>query len=166
MNDNLQKEIVKHIFNQLGILECEMRISLVEKMTDEKFLVDKKMAFEANNTQYKNNVWAAEGKLAANTVKILVADIKEDIDEYAMIFQMDSLPVYALRYSLDEDDKGSIYFCNEGRWIASDVAIQSKFLYGIEAMASTLFIWNKLGNYMELYKYLITFLNYYATVDE
>jgi hypothetical protein len=166
MNENLQKEIIKHIFNQLGILECDTRFSLIEKMTDEKFLLDKKMAFEANNTQYQNSVWAADGKLATHTVKILVADIKEDVNEYAVMFQMDNQPVYALRYSLDDTDKGSMYFCNESRWIAADVAIQSKFLYGIEGMASTLFIWSKLETYMELYKYLINFLNYYSTIND
>lgn len=166
MNIALQKEIVKHIFNQLGVLEQEHRASLIESLVENKFLLDKKMVFDAEDKKYQNNIWGGQAKIGDHTVKILIADIKEDIDEFAIMFQMDMLPIYALRLSADTEDTGSIYFINDARWIAADIALQSKFLYGVESLASTLLDWKKLEVYMDLYKCTISFLNYYASLEE
>src|SRR6266850_1193021 len=66
-------------------------------------------------------------------INIMVADIKEEIEEFILIIKMDDLPFHALRLSKDTDDFGA--FClniDDNKWINAGTAIQAKVLSGIE----------------------------------
>ena len=165
MNLVLQKEILKHIFKKFGIFirENEIQLGFIDNLLSEKFLIDKKFEFEVGEEKFSNNIWAASTTTGSLKMKILIADIREDIDEYTIIFQMDNLPAYASRLSIDETDSGSVFInAKENNWVEAPLSIQSKFLYGIEGLAGLPLQWNKLDDYKDIHKLLIQFLNFYG----
>jgi len=165
MNYTLQKEILKHIFKRFGILltENETQLGFIDNLLDDKYLTDKKIGFETEDKKkYSNNIWAATATVNTTKLKILIADISEDIPEYTIMFQMDNLPAYALRLSLDEEDSGSTYTnIKNGSWVEASMTVQAKFLYGIEGLSEILLEWNKLDDFKDMYQLLIHFLNFY-----
>jgi hypothetical protein len=158
----LKKEIVKHIFKSLGIFDDKIS-GVFEPLTSNKYLVDKKIIFQDEaNKDYQNNIWAVKTKFEASEIKILVADISEEIREFAIIIQMDSFHSTAMRISEDPDDCGSICFNpDQDIWINVSVLHQAKVLFGIESLVELCFSWEKINNYHDMYKILISFLNFY-----
>lgn len=163
MNNTLKKEIITHIFKSLGIFHSKTNNSLFDNLTDDKFLIDKKMTFQdEDNKKYQNNIWAATSTLEGSLVKIMIADITENTREFALIVQMDNFMPSALRLSVDEDDFGTMMFNpNDNKWIDSNTLFQSKILVGIESLSEIYLQWNRLDTYSDMYKFLIGFLNFY-----
>jgi len=163
MNKNLKREIVIHILKTVGVLADEdiMRISMMEKINDEKFLLDKKIAFEGDGKVKENNLWAACTKIDASNIKIMVADITEDITEFALILQMDTFLPCAIRLSADQEDSGSMLVSiDNNRWVDATTHFQAKMLVGFEGLSETYLVWEKLDDYMDMYKSMVGFLNY------
>jgi len=169
MNLILQKEILIHIFKRFGIFlaEGETQAGFIDNLLDDAFITNKKIGFESEDKKkYSNNVWAASATANPTKLKVLVADIHEDIPEYTIIFQMDNMPAYALRlaspYVGETDDPGSAYLnAQNDKWIEASVAVQAKFLYGVEGLSELPLHWSKLDEVDDLYKILIQFLNFY-----
>jgi hypothetical protein len=165
MNLTLRKEIVLHIFRTLGIFADPIlnKLSMLEKLNDDKFLIDKKIAFETEDKkQIKNNLWAAKTKIEDSEIKIIIADITEDISEFALILQMDNFMPCAMRLSLEDDDYGSMYInVQDNKWIDTSSLIQAKILVGIESLSGIFSQWEKIDKYLDMYKLLIGFLNFY-----
>lgn len=168
MNEKLKHEIVSHIFKNVGIINDEpiMRVSMMEKLIDNKFLLDRKIAFEAEGGKRKeNNMWAATAKIEEYTIKIIIADITEDIQEFALILQMDNFYPCAIRLSFDDEDFGSMYVnVTDNKWIEANTLLQAKMLVGFESLTEIYLQWSKLDNFMDVYKSLIGFLNFYEQV--
>ena len=162
MNLMLKKQIISHIFKSLGIIGSTSN-SLIDNLTSEKFLIDKKMTFEnEENKKYENDIWAITTNVENSIVKIIIADITEDTKEFALILQMDNFMPSALRLSVDEDDIGTMMFLLEdNRWINSTTHLQAKILVGIESLSEIYCQWDRLDNYSDMYKFLIGFLNFY-----
>lgn len=164
MNQQLKKEIIKHFFNSVGVFSDEkIRNGLIDNLLSDKFLVDKKLAFETeDNKKYQNRIWSIASKIDNSVIKILIADTHDTIPEYTIMFQMDTLPPYALRLSIAEDDLGSMYFNPEdNKWIDANTSVQARFLSGVESLNEIFVEWKKFDEYKDLYKSLIGFLNFY-----
>jgi hypothetical protein len=165
MNYTLQKEILKHIFKRFGVFlnEKEVQTGFIDNLLDDKYLTDKKIGFETEDKKkFSNNIYAATATANTAKLKVLIADIHEDIAEYTIIFQMDNLPAYALRLSFDEDDVGSNFInIKNGSWVESSMSVQAKFLYGIEGLSEIVLQWDKLNDFRDMYQLLIHFLNFY-----
>lgn len=165
MNYKLQKEIIVHVFRKFGLLldNTGPGAGFIESLLSDKFLTEKKIAFEdEDKKKYQNNVWAGTRKLDKSKIRVLIADIHEDIEEYAIIFQMDNLPAYALRLSIDADDPGSLYVnIKDDKWVTTSIAAQARFLFGIEGLSEMPAAWERLDDYKDQYKLLVQFLNFY-----
>lgn len=165
MNLRLQKEILLYVMKKFGLFleNDEVQPGFINKLTDDKYLSNKKLVFEAEDKKkYQNNVWAITAKVEASKLKILIADIHEDIAEYTIIFQMDNLPAYALRLSAEDNDFGSIYVnAKDNKWIPASMSVQAKFLFGVEGISEIPLTWERLDDIQDVYKLLIQFMNYY-----
>lgn len=168
MNITLRKEIISHIFHSLGIFDDpKNRFNIIEKLNSDKFLIDKKIAFETEDKkQIKNNLWAARTKIDNSEIKVMIADISEDIPECALIIQMDSFMPQAIRLSLDEDDYGDMFVCiQDNKWVNTSTIMQAKMLIGFESLIEMFAQWEKIDKYMDLYKILVGFLNFSENID-
>jgi|ERR1700722_4238510 len=164
MNLKLQKEIIHHILQKLGLfLAGGVQPGFVANLIDNNYLTNKKIGFEnEDNKKYENPIWAATTKLEPAKVKVLIADTHEDIEEYTIIFQMDILPAYALRLSADDNDFGTLFVnVKDDKWIQASIAVQAKFLFGIEGLSEIPLTWERLDDFKDMYKLLIQFLNFY-----
>jgi len=166
MNLTLKHEIINHIFKTVGIfLDKEMmRISMLEPLNSDKFLLDKKLAFEAfeGGKRKENNLWAGTAKLEDSDIKIIIADITEDIPEFTLILQMDMFLPCAIRLSKDPEDLGSMHInIADNRWIEATTTLQAKMLVGFESLTEIYLQWEKLDNYTDMYKSMVGFLNFY-----
>jgi hypothetical protein len=163
LNLLLQKEIVLHIFRSLGVFESDVfsRPSFHDLVLQEKYLLNKKLAFETEDKEkHKKDIWAVNSRIDNANIKLMVADLSDGAAEYALIIQLDNFPPYGLRLSANEDDYGTISVnVGEGDWAPADVMVQSKLLSGFESLALIFREWNKLEDFSMLYKKLILFLN-------
>lgn len=168
MNNILKKEIISHIFKCVGIFNNEnLQTNMFEKINKDKFLLDKKIAFEEENGKQKlNNLWAATAKIENSNIKIIIADITEDISEFSLILQMDTFFPCAMRLSQDKEDFGAMYVnIQDNKWINATTAIQAKMLVGFESLFEIFLQWQKPNDYMDMYKIIIDFLNYLEQED-
>jgi hypothetical protein len=169
MNINLRKEIISHIFYSIGIFDdLKNKFNIIEKLNSDKFLLDKKIAFETEDKkQIKNNLWAARTKIDNSEIKMMIADISEDVPEFALIIQMDSFMPQAIRLSLEEDDYGDMFVnIKENSWVNTSTREQAKMLIGFESLLEIFAGWNRLDKYMDLYKVLVGFLNFSESIGE
>jgi hypothetical protein len=163
MNIVLKKEIIKHIFHIFGLLKTQdIRPGMIANLIGNEFLINKKVAFEIDGKKYENNIWAATAELDKSIIKIMIADICSDVPEYIALIQMNTFPPCAVRISFDIDDFGSIYFGMENNnWVDASTLLQVKILIGIEELSGLPLEWKRFDNYMDMYKILIGFLNFY-----
>ena len=163
MNNPLKKEIILHIFKTFGIFSTiGMQKGFIEPITNDKFLIDKKIVFETEDKKKHNqNIWAYSTKIETSVIKIMVIDITDDVAEFILTYQMDNFPPCALRLSADKDDFGSFNFLVEDKWIIANSLMQGKIFVGFESLSEIFAEWNKLSDYAELYKLTLGFLNYY-----
>lgn len=162
MNLSLKKEIIKHIFDLFGVVKNSFNFSSVVKLTEDIFLIDKKIGFEnADGTKFKNNVWSCITKISGSEIKIILADLSEEYEEFVFVIQMDNHSPCSIRLSSDEEDTGSIFFNIENNWIEVGTAEQAKILVAIENIAALFPKWDKNTNYKDMYKNLINFMNFF-----
>lgn len=166
MNNSLKKEIILHIFKSIGLFNSDI-IGFMEKLNNDKFLLNKKLAFETEDKkQVDNNIWAASAKIENSDIKIIIADITEDIREFTLILQMDNFVPCAMRISEEQDDFGSIFLnVEDNKWVSASTLLQAKSLVGFESLSGIYLQWSKLEKYMDMYKLLVGFLNFYE-LDE
>lgn len=164
MNNRLKKEIILNCFNIIGLFLDKNNLgssSLIEPLLDDKFLLDKKLAFEIEDgSKHENAIFAASTKIENNIIKVLIADIIDNTPEYAVIIRMDNFPPIAMRLSTEDDDFGTLSFLIERQWIEIDTLAQAKVLVGLEAIANMFCLWEKMTDYKEMYEIMIGFVNY------
>lgn len=168
MNLKLKHEIISHIFNTVGLFSDpdKMAISMIEPLNTNKFLLNKKIAFsEENGKRIENSLWAGTAKVENSVIKIIIADITEDIPEFTLIVQMDNFFPCAIRLSKEPEDLGSMYInIADNKWIDCSTTLQAKMLVGFESLTEIFLQWEKLDNYTDMYKSMIGFLNFYEQV--
>ena len=168
MNDHLKREIVKNIFNVVGVLRGNMYAgsSLIAAINSNEFLIDKKLVFDNEDGERKGaSIWAAIGKIDKNEIKLILTDIGDEVEEFALIVKMDNYYSCALRLSLDEADFGSMFFHVGDKWVAMGTSHQAKILVGVENLAEIFVLWEKMENWKDMYKELIGFLNFEETAN-
>lgn len=153
MNNLLKKTIIHHIFNRFDLF--------TSKSISENLLLDQKLMFETDEKQYVNDIWSGETTIDNSRVQFIVAELTEEIPEYALLLQLDSFPPYALRISLDNDDSGSISFKADGVWIEASSLIQARILVAVESLIEEIHTtWIKNNNVLTIHKELINFLKF------
>jgi hypothetical protein len=168
MNKKLQKEIVKHIFETIGVFKVSgyTNFSMIEPLISDKFLISKKIAIDIDGEKFENNIYTATARIDKSVIKIMVADTHDDISEFTVIIQMDTFPQCAMQLSLNAEDCGSMYFNTSNNWTNSNALLQGKILVGIEEISNMILDWNRFDKYEDMYKNLIGFLNYMGQVED
>ncbi len=165
MNNTLKREIILHILKSIGVFADQntMRISMMEKLNSDKFLLNKKLAFETEDGKaQESKLYAATAKMENSEIKIMIADISDELQEVAVIAQMDMLAPYAFRLSEDQEDFGSMHLnVSADNWIQAPVIQQAKLLVGFESLLGLFLEWEKPTEYAGLYTAMVGFLNFY-----
>lgn len=165
MNNSLRREIILHIFKTIGIFADKdaMQVSMMEQLNGDKFLLQKKLAFEnGEGNRKENRLWSASAKIENASINVIIADITEDIQEFTLIVRMDNFFPCAMRLSKDDADFGSMFVNVDGnKWIEASTNIQAKMLVGFESLSEIYLQWNRNDVYMDMYKAMVGFLNFY-----
>jgi hypothetical protein len=152
-------DITKHIFNSFGVPGQPGTFCLI----DDKFIINKELSIELEDGEtISKRIWGTSGRVAASTIKILVTDLEVDgiAPEYVMIIQLDELSVYALRLDAEQLESNKA-FCFAGEtWLELSNLLLAKLLVGVEQLNELFVDYQALPNYQDLYKHLISFLNY------
>lgn len=163
MNNTLKKEIIHHIFEITGLLKNSKNIRFLDNFLSDKFLTDKKIAFQTDDEkQFSSNIWAAHATVEQSVIKLMIANLSDAVaEEYALLIQMDNLPPYCLQLCQDNEDNGSFYFCvDKDSWIVANTLMQANVLAGIESIADLLVKWTPAAKYEDEYQYILSFLNF------
>lgn len=155
MSIQLKKQLILHILNKFGVF-----ISARDSLLSDTYLLDKKLTFDTEDKTYSNNLWSGETEIEGSKVQFMIADLTEDLPEFAVILQLDTSTPYIMRISTDDEDSGSIYFRAEEHWIPASTIFQAKVLVAIESLFEASVIWVPNKNYESIHKTLISFLKF------
>lgn len=138
MNQNLTNQIIRHIFDGLGVSPTHQstRSSFLKK----EYLLNQKILFEES----KQNIWGIRVEIEKGSfLQILVADCRQNnFPEYAVLVALSDVPSYAAYLSYDEfaseDTQADrpLVACkiNNNPWVEASVYMQGSFLCGMEKM--------------------------------
>lgn len=152
MNNNLKKEIIKQIFSSLGINNKHHIISL----NSNEFKIDKQLSFE--NEEETFNIFSSKTIVEGSEVKIMIANISDEVWEIALILQLDNFMPCGMRLSGDNEDAGRFAFLHDGKWIDAATLYQGKILVGVESLFEIYSFWEINEDYDSMYNILIEFL--------
>jgi hypothetical protein len=163
MNNTLKKEIIHHIFEITGLLKNSKNIRFLDDFLSDKFLIDKKIAFQTDDEkQFSSNIWAAQATVEQSVIKLMIANLSDNVaEEYVLLIQMDNYPPYCMQLCQDGEDNGAFYFCvDKENWIATSTLMQANVLAGIETVADLLPKWVPSAKHEDEYQYILSFLNF------
>lgn len=162
INLSLKKEIIIQIYRKFGLFPSTLKYNnIIEQLTSKEYLIDKTINFESDDKKYQNKIWAATVNLDNNGIfKVIIADLTEDVKEYAILIQLDEFLPYAIRLSNDDGDYGSCYFRAEDKWINASTLFQAKLLVAVESLSELIPKWEKLKDYNNIYQLLVGFLKF------
>lgn len=136
MNSNLEKEIVKHIYNNFGI------DSDVKSIINNNFLLKQFQLYEDSN--YQNKIWGINLNILNQSFNINLIDISEFAEEksYLLFINVENLTTYALYYNKYYDEYN--IFVKSPTWTDCSTYLQSTFLSGMEQIREIGFYPNKI----------------------
>jgi len=154
--------IIKHIFNYFGIGQKNSTLSI----DNPDFKLKKQVSIELENGEVINkNLWGVCGNVGNSKIKALFSDvtIDETYPEFLLILQLDNLSVFALKL---EQEIGKAFFVHENdTWVELSNLMLAKLLFGIEQLNELIINYQVIDDYQNLYKYMISFLNYEETLQ-
>jgi len=164
MNPELTKQIIRHIYNCLGVKLPGIDMANYSIMQPE-FILPYKISFEDGE---QNDIWGVQLDMDHEMIKIVLADCSQDgVPEYALLVAVRDAPSYAAylcynEFGQDEDIKPMIA-CSlqQGSWAECSVFLQATFLSGMEKLREINTKFENLKEPEEPYKYLINFINFY-----
>lgn len=166
MNSKLRKEIARHIFDRFGLLMEHKGMNNFGSLSGiirNEFVLDERLVFVDGDRKQEGKVWGVSCEIGKTVVQVLVADTKDDIGEFSILVQANTLPTYAIRLSEDTEDNGmiSVYLEHGGKthWITANTIVQAKCLIGIESLSDQLIDWKKLVDHKDMFRLLIDFVS-------
>jgi hypothetical protein len=158
--------IVNRVFQYFGVPEANRDFSILAQPN----LLKKEITMELDDGEkIQKSIWGLEGKVSGSTIRAIVVDTTIDIDskEYIMVFRLDDLSTYALKYEQSADGVKGLAYCahTAAAWVELSNVLTAKMLVGIEQLNDLIVDYKPLTNYQELYGNLISFLNYEATLQ-
>lgn len=160
----ISRHIIKHIFSCFGVPPKTGTFSVFS----DQFEINKELSIELEDGEHVNKtVWATAGKIAASTIKIVATDLalEEGEHEYVIISQLDDLSVYAITMNSGSTENNKAFCLHGENWIELSNLLLAKFLVGVEQLNELFVDYQPMPNYQELYKHLISFLNYEEVSD-
>lgn len=171
MNAHLRKEIVKHVFANLGIISSDfVSRKLSKSLMDDEFLLRTTLIFEdENGGAIRNKVWGCQISADVQEIKILLGACSEykDIAEFAVIVQLKNAPAYGVYLVCnDKVDSEALISCtiNQKDWMECGTYLQATFLAGMEQIRDIGLSWNKCTDYESQYQLMLSFIKYHRSV--
>lgn len=174
MNQELTNQIIRHVYNCLGV-KLPNKKSNIHSIMQPEYLIENKISFEDG---VKNNIWGIEFEFSKSEnfyFQILLADLSQDnVPEYALLVCTKDSPSYGCyltyqEYCLNKNEEAdrSMIACNlqNGSWAECSVYLQASFLCGMEKIREVGSSFKKIKN-EKLYTQLISFIEYYQNIME
>ena len=174
MNQKLTNEIIRHIFNCLGIKLPDKKNKIYSVMQPE-YLIDHKLTFDDG---IKHNIWGLEfdiSKAEDSLMQIAVEDLTQDnIPEYSLIVTAQDSPVYACYMTYDEYntnpeeavDRSMIACClHDDSWAECNIYLQGAFLCAMEKVREVNSKFRKVTD-STIVKKISSFIEYYQSIME
>lgn len=168
MNSKLTEQIIRHVYNCLGI-KLPNKINSVHSIMQPEYLLSSKISFDDGTS---NDIWGLEFEVSKSDdmfVKIIIANMADgNVPEYAMLVAAKDTPSYACYLAYDEysaadevSDRPMIA-CNiqNTSWAECSTYLQASFLCGMEKIREINSSYRRLGN-EALSKQLIEFIKFY-----
>ena len=162
----LTYEIVKHIFQNLGIV-ADGAVGVQISLKSQNFKLDKTINIETDTEEYQNGMWSAFVTIEDHKMKFLLADISTQEKEYCLVVNLDGQPFYAC-YLNFTNPEGNIAILNEfppeadrkTHWANCPVLIQANFLSAMEQVKLIAEPWSKFEGYVDMYDKMLSFINF------
>jgi hypothetical protein len=155
MKNNLQKEIIKKIFANFGIIQG----SDFGKFGVTQFLYSEKLGVEYEDKTVNHNIFAGECKIQDNVFRVIMVDLSINYPEFAVVFQLEQFPVHGLILNFapvieDETVFGEFVVAQGEGWKSTNTYIQAQALVGTELLSSYGVMWNSCSNVETLLPWL------------
>ena len=163
MNKKLEEEIIRHIFNNLGILK-DISIDS-KKIIDKSYLLKEKLVFDIEEQQITNDVFGCEISIAGQkNFKILVGECSSDkaIPEYCLIVHFQDSPIYGAYLCDDKDSEPLIALNVDNKgWMPCSTFLQATFLAGMEQLKDVYLNWTHCTKYENEFKLMNSFIKFH-----
>jgi hypothetical protein len=165
MNIKLRNEIVRHIIDNLGIINNQN--STIKSLRSDEFLLDKIISFEIDNKTINKNVYGCQMTFEHKDIKMLLGDCSTKNGlEFSVIIKIQDSPNYGLYLSFNDLESILAVSLNGIEWMQCNTYLQSTFLAGMEQVKDFGFPWKKCDKYDEEYEILTSFIKYSDLVLE
>jgi hypothetical protein len=162
MNTELTKQIVKHVYTNLGIISSSSSYSSkYYSLFDDKFLLPDTIYLtdDKGNIQIENKLWCSQLSYEDKTITILVANCGIEEDEYCLLVALDNVVSYGCYLSYDNLEAIIGVFINS-HWEAASTFLQANFLAGMEQLRHISGEWVPCKEFSEFKKNIISFIEY------
>ena len=161
-------EIVKHIFENLGVSNKKLNLDSFKSLKDKEFLLNKSLTLVNDQEEVKNKVWGCQQSFGSQLMTMLLADLSIDNDcAYGLIVQLKDSPAYGLYFNLDDkvfDETVISCTINNKDWIICNTHLQATFLAAMEQIKEVGLSWRKAEDYNEQYDLMISFIKNYDSL--
>lgn len=148
-NQALTNEIVKHIFNDLGIYATR-RIS----MHNDEFLTRHTLSFvDEKGLKQAVPIWGCQASINGTKFVMISTEFVND-REAVVLVQLEKCPLYGA-YLKDECSIGVMI---KDRWMNANIFLQASFLAGMEQMRDIATPFQGISNASELVKHMKAFI--------
>lgn len=158
----LTQEIVKHIFNKLGVGNDNLHNAYSSIMED-KFLLTKPLCLiNDEGKEVNNNMWSCSITIEDKDFKLLLADCSTLQDkEFALIVSLQNSPEYGCYFSITEPENNYISCFLNGSWVTATIYMQGAFLTGMEQVKDLSLPWSINNKTDDLFEKLTQFVGHH-----
>ena len=157
MSDILTREIIRRIMLNVGVAPPPV-FGTGGITTPELKLDDTLSGVYSDGQKFEFPLWAGTLDLEKSKVRVIVADITDEVPEYAMLVQLDTMPIHGLRHIFDEEDNGILLISGAQGWVTTGMYLKARALSGMELIASYGLPWTRCNDSKNLVSVLSTLI--------
>jgi hypothetical protein len=178
MNFVLMEEIIRHVFNNLGVVPSStIDSSKTISIRSQEFVLPQILTFaDETGSEIKNAIWGCNIKAAQGDEKltILLGDCTQypDIPEFCLVVQLKNAPAYGLYLTYNDLKEGCLsdpliaVAVNSKDWMPCDTYLQATFLAGMEQIRDLNFGRQKCDDYQTQYELLLSLIKFHSVFYE
>jgi hypothetical protein len=140
--DGLTAEISKRIMMDVGIVPNQDFGSL--GISEKSFMLQRQLKVKYDDGVREHNIYYAKMKLADSVLRGMLFNLSvDDSYEFLFVFRMDALPVYAIRWDVDDEFFNFIqmYKDEAKSWVNTSVHMKATLLANFEQIVSYGVLW-------------------------
>lgn len=161
MIDNLTREIIRRILTNVGAMPGFVGD---KGLANQNFNLVKKIPISYSDGTHHHDVYAGKLKLKEHYLRGLLVDLSiEDDAEFLFVFQLEQLPVHALRLVYNPDDLDTdcyVKIQNQDKsWFVPDTHAMCMMLAQFEKFVSYGLLWEDCKEVSDLYEVAVKLIN-------